>query len=279
MLFSIIIPTCRRYPTLRVCLEALRPETQNFPADQYEVIVSDDTPAAQREADPAPGLTFVHAVEGPRRGPASNRNRGAARARGEWLIFVDDDCIPQPGFLLGYQEAIRAHPEYKIFEGRTEADRPKARMDEEAPISEGGFLWSCNFAIRSDLFAKLGGFCEEFPYASMEDVDFRMRLTSSGEKFLYVPPARVIHPWRLVSVAQKVIPVYVHSVRILYARHPRERPTFTDYLRMIARGFRNGLVEAPAFRFRGWWRWLWNRLLLTTSDVVLAWESLTSRHE
>ena len=36
---------------------------------------------------------------GPRRGPAANRNAGALRARGEWLAFTDDDCVPDPNWL------------------------------------------------------------------------------------------------------------------------------------------------------------------------------------
>jgi GT2 family glycosyltransferase len=265
---------------LRACLEALRPETQDFSAPDFEVIVSDDTPAAQRVAEPAPDLPFVRAVEGPRRGPASNRNCGASQARGEWLIFVDDDCVPLPGFLRGYRDALRAHPDCKIFEGRIAADRPKARVDEESPISEsGGFLWSCNLAIRRDLFTQLQGFCEEFPYAAMEDVDFRLRVTAAGEQFLYVPNALVIHPWRPLSTAQKVTRVHLVSMRILYARHPRERPTFIDHIRIIAREFWKGASDGVRYGFRGFWRWLWNRMLFTVADVVLAWESLFARRE
>ena len=43
--------------------------------------------------------------EGPRRGPAANRNFGARVADGEWLIFLDDDCNPRPGFLAAYLKA------------------------------------------------------------------------------------------------------------------------------------------------------------------------------
>ena len=204
MLFSVVIPTCARYGYLAMCLDGLELAAQQVPGSDLEVIVSDDTPEDERRADPAPGLAFVKAVPGPRRGPASNRNRGASIAKGDWLIFVDDDCVPQPGFLKGYGDALSAHPECRVFEGRTAANRPKARMDEEAPITDaGGFLWSCNFAIRRDVFERLGGFCEDFPYAAMEDVDFRLRIVAAGEKFLYVPAAQVMHPWRPVSVAAK----------------------------------------------------------------------------
>ena len=40
-------------------------------------------------------------------GPAGNRNAGVKRAIGEWIIFLDDDCVAQGGFLEAYANAIR----------------------------------------------------------------------------------------------------------------------------------------------------------------------------
>jgi GT2 family glycosyltransferase len=278
MLFSIVIPTHNRYPALQRCLEMLRPEIQDFPASDYEVIVSDDTPLDRAKPIPNPGFPSFQAIDGPRRGPASNRNCGAKLVRGEWIIFVDDDCIPQAGYLQGYRNAVQAHPECRLFEGRTVPDRPKARMDEESPITDnGGFLWSCNMSIRRDFFERVGGFCEDFIHVAMEDVDFRMRVTATGEKFLHVPEARVVHPWRLLSIKPEITYVHIASVRMLYARHPEERPTFIRYLRIITREFLNGFNDGLRFRFRGLGRWLVNRFYFTAADIVLAWDSLFAR--
>ncbi len=279
MLFSVVIPTCRRYPVLRECLEALRPERQNVASGDYETIVSDDTPPDQRVTDPAPDLKGVIAVEGPRRGPASNRNRGASVARGDWLVFVDDDCIPEPGFLQAYLSAMGAQPDCNVFEGRTVADRPQRRMDEEAPITEtGGYLWSCNFAIRRSLFERLHGFCEDFPFAALEDVDLRLRIMAAGEKFLFVPEARVVHPWRTISTAARLVRMHLVSHRIFYARYPAQRPSclgqlgiiFRDYWRQLAR-------EGPRYQYRGVGRWFVNRFMFTVAELQLALESLTAR--
>jgi GT2 family glycosyltransferase len=278
MFFSVIIPTYNRYPALRVCLATLDPDIQGIPASDYEVIVSDDSPEELSQKNPVPDFSWVQAIQGPRRGPAANRNCGAKHSRGEWLIFTDDDCIPQPSFLDAYVKAIRKNPACRVFEGCTLPDRPKERMDEESPINEtGGYLWSCNFAIRRDLFEQMKGFCEDFPYAAMEDVDFRLRLAKANEKFLYVPEARVIHPWRQLDVSAKTLRIQLASVRCLFARHPEERPPFLEYFRMIARDYYKGfLVEAPRYRFRGTWRWTINRLSYSLADLILAFDTLFS---
>src|SRR5271155_4241866 len=101
MFLSVIIPTYKRREILSVCLQRLAPEIQNLSPDLFEVIVTDDALGD----DPHDSLTqeypWVRHNRGPQKGPASNRNSGAKSARGDWLIFVDDDCLPQPSFLSG----------------------------------------------------------------------------------------------------------------------------------------------------------------------------------
>jgi len=84
-----------------------------------------------------------------------------------------------------------------VLEGRTIADRPKQRLDEESPVNfSGGYLWSCNFAIKKSLFDSINGFDEIFPFPAMEDVDLKYRIDTKGVKTLFVPEAVVTHPWR-----------------------------------------------------------------------------------
>jgi GT2 family glycosyltransferase len=135
-------------------------------------------------------------MQGPRRGPAANRNFGAASTSGEWLLFLDDDCVPRAGWLEAYANAAAASGEYSVLEGRTSAPGPKTRADHEAPLNPaGGLLWSCNFGIKRQLFLDLGGFDEGFPF-SLEDMDLRTRLEKSGWAIKFLPGAWVEHAWR-----------------------------------------------------------------------------------
>src|SRR5438132_703059 len=91
--FSIIIPTYNRNELLVKCLDALYHIKQKANIN-YEVIVTDDSIEGLAEEVTKEYNGFVKWCEGPHRGPAANRNNGARYANGEWLIFLDDDCIP-----------------------------------------------------------------------------------------------------------------------------------------------------------------------------------------
>ncbi|HTY49095.1 MAG TPA: glycosyltransferase family A protein, partial [Steroidobacteraceae bacterium] len=164
---SIVIPTCNRPEMLGECLRRVAAAIDAAGRPQVEVIVSDDSRDERTRDYVASGHPWVRWVRGPRRGPAANRNTGVAAASGAWIIFTDDDCLPEPRWLRAYLQAMQADPASNVFEGRTVADRPRRRLDEESPVNEtGGYLWSCNMAIRRELFEHMGGFCESFPYAA-----------------------------------------------------------------------------------------------------------------
>lgn len=193
---SVIVPTCERPAALALCLTRLAPGAQSLAGLDYEVIVSDDggntVEAWMRERFP-----WARWTRGPQRGPAANRNHGATLARGDWLIFTDDDCLPAAGWLGAFAAAM---PEASVLEGRTRADTPKRHPLDDSPLNEhGGNLWSCNFAIRRTLFAQIGGFDERFPFPAMEDMELHARLRAAGIPVRFVPEALIIHPWRRIA--------------------------------------------------------------------------------
>jgi GT2 family glycosyltransferase len=275
MFLSVIIPTFKRLETLSICLRHLTPETQNLSLDFFEVIVTDDAIDNDTLDSLSRNYPWVHYNRGPQKGPAANRNSGANSARGEWLIFLDDDCLPQPSFLPAYVEAIRKNPDYFVFEGCTLAERPRIRLDEEAPLNnQGGFLWSCNFLIKRKLFLDLGGFCELYPYACMEDVDFREQLKEKDIKFLFVPKASVIHPWRSLSPDDKYLKIHLISHAVFLNRYPMLRPSFHGTCRLVFKLLLHGLlVEAPRLKFRGLRRYV-VRLSTVIRCQFLIWSGI-----
>ena len=205
--FSVVIPTYRRHDSLARCLNRLAADRQDLPSDQYEVIVADDGP----DADTARLLVentypWARWVAGPRRGPAANRNRGAAQARGDFLAFTDDDCLPQPGWLAAFAAKLDGPggDRLRVLEGRTtDGGVPPRGPMWTSPVNErGGLLWSCNFAVERRFFFEQGGFDERFPFPHLEDVDFRLRLDDRQEPYPFVPEALVEHPPRLEASAR-----------------------------------------------------------------------------
>lgn len=237
--FSVIIPTYHRNDLLAKCLDRLAPGVQTLSADKYEVIVSDDGRETTAESMIKEQYHWVKWVKGPQKGPAANRNNGVTYAQGEWLVFTDDDCLPDPQWLEAYSKAIVNQPDCFVFEGRTYVDQPKSSLADTAPLNEtGGYLWSCNFAMQKQLFNSLGGFDERFPYAAMEDVELRTRLTKLGYKFLFLSSASVLHPWRNQGGWMK-LKQHEKSTIIYLSIHPEERIKLNSrsYLFNIVRSF------------------------------------------
>ncbi|HVU32060.1 MAG TPA: glycosyltransferase [Opitutaceae bacterium] len=216
-----MIPTCNRPDSLAACLERLAPGSQILPAAEYEVIVADDGSESVQDLLRR-RFPWARWVAGPRRGPAANRNRGTAAAQGEWIAFTDDDCVPDRGWLAGYATVMASGGKsLPVLEGRTYVDRPRSHPFEFSPVNEsGGHLWSCNFAIRRDLFLALAGFDERFPYSAMEDMELRVRLAERGIEPRFVPGAAVLHPWRRIADWRQHAARHLASRLLMESLHP-----------------------------------------------------------
>jgi glycosyltransferase involved in cell wall biosynthesis len=202
--FSVVVPTCDRNHELNECLKRLAPGAQDLEVKYYEVIVSDDGKTHSAKEMISSVYSWAHWVPGPRRGPAANRNNGAEHANGEFIIFTDDDCRPGSGWLSAFKRAIS--PGIRVCEGRTVTGNEKMGAFETAPINEGGGkLWSCNMMVEADLFRRMRGFDERFPFPHLEDVDFRRRLEIQGIGFPFVSDAIVVHPPRPIHFTLKSV--------------------------------------------------------------------------
>jgi GT2 family glycosyltransferase len=264
--FSIIVPTCDRNDDLERCLDMLGvAEAEASTSDSepyftlsnggfhYEVIVTDDGTQSNAEGVIRERFPRVKWARGPRRGPAANRNYGASQAKGDWLLFIDDDCIPGKSWLQGYVSAVAAAAGCSVFEGRTIPIGKKKRADQECPINlQGGNLWSCNFLIKRQLFFDLGGFDEKFPFPFLEDIDFQRRLSQAGQSIRFVFMAEAEHPWRIRRGMAFCVGV-AKSVEYFITKYPAAKKVFIDTwgMRRLAKiflfEFPNNLFHYPDF--------------------------------
>ena len=188
---SIIIPTRLRPNTLDRCLSELGTQNVKLTNFPIEIIVSEDSEENESEEvvarDPHARWT-----KGPCKGPAANRNHAATKATGKWLLFLDDDVHPQPGFLKAYAADIGSDSS-DALEGRmicsNERNSPFYRMAEN---QTGGNLFTANLAVRRITFDELGGFDEEL--VIMEDLEFAHRLRTAGKRLAFLEKATVDHP-------------------------------------------------------------------------------------
>ncbi len=200
---SVVIPTFRRPQLLLKCLNALK--HQDFLQSDYEVIIVTDGPDETTKTEVS---YFIHQHSltnflctglQQKAGPAAARNRGLKISKGELIVFTDDDCLPQTGFLPGYWSAYITHRNSDIaFTGKTivpHSDRPTDYEKNIANLETAEFI-TANCACSKHAFKKVGGFDEEFPVAWREDSEFQFKLIAASVPIIKVEDAVVIHPVR-----------------------------------------------------------------------------------
>jgi len=191
--FSIVVPTYRRPDQLKRCLDAL--VLLDYPRDGFEVlVVSDEVSAVTEEIvrsyQPAIPVSLVSLQHG---GPASARNAGAARARGEFLIFLDDDSAAARDWLRQWELYTCRYPDHaaggralNALPGNIYSSASHALLEYILYYFNAGepglrpFVVSDNLCVPTAAFRALGGFSAAFPIAAAEDRDFCDRWTAAG---------------------------------------------------------------------------------------------------
>ncbi|MEI4473685.1 glycosyltransferase family 2 protein [Frigidibacter sp. MR17.24] len=208
---SLIIPTHNRRALLMRLLDALAADPGR--PDPIEILIladncHDDTVAAAQARVDLP----LRVIELPGLGPAGARNRGAAEARAPLLVFLDDDVIPEPGFLAAhlaahqdtgtmadgamvvgsYPSAPHASPDYFQLllrawwrEHFLELARPGHRM-RYTDVLTG------NLSVPAAVWDRLGGLDAAFQQAH-EDYELGLRALTAGVPLVHARGARGLH--------------------------------------------------------------------------------------
>lgn len=211
--FSIIIPTRNRPSQLTTCLESIVHQT--YPRQYFEVIVIDDGSTISIE----PVISKFHDrlnlafFTQQNRGPASARNTGAAKAKGRYLAFTDDDCTPAPDWLQKLEGRFHSSSGLMVggrtLNAMTGNAYSNASQDlisylyeyYNADKDNARFLTSNNIAVPAESFRTLGGFDPEYPSAAAEDRDFCDRWQFCGYGMIYAPEVIVYHRHHLSPIA------------------------------------------------------------------------------
>jgi len=225
MLVSVVVPTFRRPDLLQRCLAALH--RQQFPQCEFEVVVADDAAdEATRqliESRQSPFFSACYIPVNGHHGPAAARNAGWRAARGQFIAFTDDDCIPDSGWLSAGLQPF-ADPTVVAVTGQTIVPLPRFPTDHDlntAGLERSEFL-TANCFCRRAVLADLGGFDEQFTSAWREDSDLHFRLLDTGGKVVRQCAAVVVHPVRQAAWGN-----CIHEQRkslfdaLLFRKHPR----------------------------------------------------------
>ena len=210
---SIVIPVYGQCAHTLRCLRAL---AAHPPAVSVEIIVVDDaSPDAQtREWLPQiAGLRLHRRAQNGGFVPACND--GAALAQGEFLVFLNNDTVPQPGWLDALLDTFEAEPAAGIVGARLLGMDGRLQESGGAVFSDGSarnlgrfadgddprYAWlrevdyvsGAALAIPRALFVELGGFDARYAPGYYEDTDLAFAARAAGRRVLVQPAARVVH--------------------------------------------------------------------------------------
>jgi len=207
--YSLIIPVYNRPEEIKELLESLVSQTYT---KNYEIVIVED--GSQKRADEVV-LDFqeklpVQYYYKENSGPGDSRNYGMRKARGNYFIILDSDCILPPDYLEAVDASLKV--EYVDFFGGTDTAHPDFTTTQKASnyamtafITTGGLRGnkkaarnfqqrSFNMGISREAFEKTGGFGKIHPG---EDPDLTLRLWKLGFRSSLIPDAKVFHKRRI----------------------------------------------------------------------------------
>lgn len=195
---SVIVITYKRPDELSGVLDNIL----NQRRQPDEIIVLDNDPdQSGRKAQHLDEPLVRYVCPGMNLGPAEGRNRAARIARGDVLIFIDDDCrfehfnatslvpeyfgLPEVGCLAFL---IRNAVSHEIVP----REYPGFKTDRWSDPHDVSYFLGGGFAILRSLFEELGGF-DEVLFHGEEEVELSFRIIKAAKRIYYVPDVAVLH--------------------------------------------------------------------------------------
>ena len=258
--FSIVVPTRNRPDLAAACVAGVlaldHPSFEFVLCDQSD---GDRTRLAVETASHRDPRVRVVKVDG--RGRSRALNGGVPHALGRWVVFLDDDCEPVPGWLVELErEALAAAPRSALL-GRVLAGPvtaglapPPATIEDPEPRDFRGLvdrdLVYPNFAVPRAALEEIGPFDERLGVGTSipggEDNDFGYRLLRAGWTIAYRPGPAVIHrAWRTHAARLSLKYAYGVGQGAFYAKYLLQGDLFVAW-RLIKDVIRNGRHLAGA---------------------------------
>jgi len=202
---SLIIITLNRAPLLERTLQGLARQTRQID----EIVVIDNGPT--RDTQQVVSAFTARYVAEPRRGYGHARNRGLAEASGDFIYFLDDDCVPEPDWADVLWNVLDSGAADLASGSRTPGEQGLAArleyLSTDGPVlspaltaASARHLSTSNLIMRRDVVAKTG--CFDSTLAMCEDRDFTTRARKLGFRLRYEPRARVTHYPAIDRVSQ-----------------------------------------------------------------------------
>ncbi|WP_182333702.1 glycosyltransferase [Stenotrophomonas acidaminiphila] len=260
---SIVIPVYNHAAHTLACLRAL---AAHPPAAACEILVIDDGSSD----DTAAWMAAIDGLRHHRRahngGFIAACNDGLRLARGQYVVLLNNDTVPQPGWLDALLDTFAQVPEAGLV--GAQLLYPDGRLQESGGIVfDDGSCWSygrfesaedpryaslrdadyCSGAaltIPRALFEQLGGLDARYAPAYYEDTDLAFKVRAAGRRVLVQPASRVVHDEGTSNGTDTGSGIKAWQVR--------NQQVFADAWRAaLARQLPAGSVPGPALVHRG----------------------------
>jgi glycosyltransferase involved in cell wall biosynthesis len=252
----VVIPTRDRPEALECCLQAV----QRLEAPPDEILVVDSAPQRFPAEQIAARYSARYFLE-TKPGASRARNLGAKESVGDVIAYLDDDSIPEPGWLSALMEEFsdpevaavtgRILPERTVTEaeqvfeslGALDAGEQYRKLDRAAPqwfelANFGGMPGGGNLAVRRSVFDSWPGFDERLGRGALQDCNEEphayLSLLERGHRVAYTPRSVVRHP--SPSTAADLRSRYLRDMRwsaaymtLLAVEFPRHRRAVLKY--------------------------------------------------
>lgn len=209
---TIVIPVYNQIDFTLACLASIQQHSDDIP---YEIVVVDDssTDATNKTIRSIPGVRYLR--NDTNAGFIAACNQGAGAARGQYLLFLNNDTIVTSGWLKHLLQTFELEPQAGLVGSKLVY--PDGRLQEA-----GGIIWrdgtgwnrgkfqdpkqpeynylrevdycsAASIMIPKALFHDLGAFDPKYAPAYYEDTDLAFKVAQSGRKVLYQPLSVVYH--------------------------------------------------------------------------------------
>ena len=209
LFFSFIIPVYDRPDEIKELLESFLHQTFT---PEYEIVIIEDgsTLTSEEVIDVFKDQLNISYCQKPNSGPGDSRNYGMKRAKGNYYIVLDSDCILPPQYLQEVDESLKGN--YVDCYGGPDAAHASFSLVQKAinyamtsVLTTGGIRGnktavdkfqprSFNMGISKTVFEDVGGYGNIHPG---EDPDLTFRIWNKGYKTKLIPEAFVYHKRRI----------------------------------------------------------------------------------
>lgn len=209
---SVVIPVHNKFSVTYHCLASLRLAPNDT---SFEVVVVDDGSDDQTRAisDVAPGITIVRHESAV--GFVGACNHGAAVAKGEYLVLLNNDTELTAGWLDELLAGFDRFPDVGMTGARLlwpngrvqdaggivwDSGNPWNYGRNQSPADprfcyarQADYLSGAALMIRRSVWDEVGGLSEEFAPAYFEDTDLSFKVRAAGYSTWFIPSANVFH--------------------------------------------------------------------------------------